>query len=118
MYSESHMDPEISVYDFQKLRDVESAVKAGQVCLVDVREPWEAATAVIEGSLLMPMGDMPARARQELHPDTHIVVYCHHGIRSFSAVVWLREQGFAQAQSLSGGIDTWSQKIDPTIPRY
>lgn len=118
MYSESRMNPEISVYDFQKLRDVEPGSGAGQVCLVDVREPWEASMAAIEGSLLMPMGDIPARALKELNPDMHIVVYCHHGLRSFSAVVWLREQGFVQAQSLSGGIDAWSQKIDPTIPRY
>ena len=86
--------------------------------LLDVREPWEADTAAIAGSLHMPMGDVPTRAHQELDPDAHIVVYCHHGMRSLSVAHWLREQGFERAQSLSGGIDGWSSQIDPAVPRY
>jgi len=86
--------------------------------LIDVREPWEFETAHIEDSLLMPMGDVPARAHQELDPDEHLVVMCHHGMRSMNVAVWLRNQGFEQAQSLMGGIDAWSAEIDPTVPRY
>ena len=86
--------------------------------LIDVREPWEFETAHIEDSLLMPMGDVPARAHQELDPDEHLVVMCHHGMRSMNVAVWLRNQGFEQAQSLMGGIDVWSAEIDPTVPRY
>lgn len=87
-------------------------------CLLDVREPWEASLSAIQGSRLIPMGELPSRAHQELDPDAHIVVYCHHGARSLSVTMWLREQGFANAQSLAGGIDAWSQKIDPSLPRY
>lgn len=72
----------------------------------------------IEGSRLIPMGDVPSSAHQQLDPDSHIVVYCHHGARSLSVVMWLREQGFANAQSLRGGIDAWSQQVDPSVPRY
>lgn len=86
--------------------------------LIDVREPWEFETAHIEDSLLMPMGDVPARAHQELDPDEHLVVMCHHGMRSMNVAVWLSNQGFEQAQSLMGGIDAWSAEIDPTVPRY
>jgi len=86
--------------------------------LIDVREPWEFETAHIEDSLLMPMGDVPARAHQELDPDERLVVMCHHGMRSMNVAVWLRNQGFEQAQSLMGGIDAWSAEIDPTVPRY
>lgn len=86
--------------------------------LIDVREPWEFATAQIDGSLLMPMGDVPSRAHQELDPDERLVVLCHHGVRSMNVAVWLRNQGFDQAQSLRGGIDAWSAEVDPKIPRY
>ena len=86
--------------------------------LIDVREPWEFNAARIEGSVLMPMGDVPARAHQELDPDEHLVVLCHHGVRSINVTAWLRNQGFEQAQSLRGGIDAWSAEVDPSVPRY
>lgn len=86
--------------------------------LIDVREPWEFETARIEGSLLMPMGDVPARAFQELDPDERLVVICHHGQRSLNVTAWLRNQGFERAQSLAGGIDAWSALVDPAVPRY
>jgi rhodanese-related sulfurtransferase len=86
--------------------------------LLDVREPWEYATAHIEGSTLIPMNEIPARAHQELDEDAPILVLCHHGARSLSVAAWLRQQGFDKAQSVSGGIDAWSCTIDPTIPRY
>jgi rhodanese-related sulfurtransferase len=85
---------------------------------IDVREPWEFATAKIDGSVLMPMGDVASRAHQELDPDEWLVVLCHLGQRSLNVAVWLRNQGFEQAQSLRGGIDAWSAEIDPNVPRY
>jgi rhodanese-related sulfurtransferase len=93
-------------------------ITAGKARLIDVREPWEFATAQIPGSLLIPMGDVAARAHQELDPDERLVVVCHHGMRSMNVAVWLRNQGFENAQSLGGGIDAWSAEIDPAVPRY
>ncbi len=89
-----------------------------KIRLIDVREPWEFATANIPGSVAMPMGDVPSRAHQELDPEEHLVVLCHSGIRSMNVAVWLRNQGFEQVQSLRGGIDAWSVEIDPTVARY
>ena len=86
--------------------------------LLDVREPWEFATAKIEGSISMPMGDIPSRAHQELDPEVYIVTICHHGMRSLNVALWLRQQGFEQVQSLRGGVDAWSSDVDPTVPRY
>jgi rhodanese-related sulfurtransferase len=86
--------------------------------LIDVREPWEFETARIEGSVLMPMGDVPSRAHQELDPEERLVVLCHHGIRSMNVTNWLRQQGFEQAQSVRGGIDAWAAEVDPTVHRY
>ena len=92
--------------------------KQNKTRIIDVREPWEHETARVEGSLLMPMGEVPARAHQELDPEEHLVVLCHHGVRSMNVTVWLRNQGFEQAQSIRGGIDAWSAEVDPAIPRY
>lgn len=105
--------PEISAQDFQQLRQQPNAP-----VLLDVREKWEYDTAHLPDSRLMPMGDVPSRANTELDPDAHIVVLCHHGARSLNVAMWLRQQGFDNAQSLAGGIDAWSRSIDPAIPRY
>ncbi len=90
----------------------------GAIQLLDVREPWEFEAARIDGSTLMPMGDVPGRAHQELDPEAHIVTICHHGVRSLNVAVWLRNQGFERVQSLSGGIDAWSALVNPAVPRY
>lgn len=101
-----------------ELRDLLGA-DAGKSCvLLDVREPWEYEEGHIKASISMPMGDVPARANQELDTESRIIAICHHGVRSMSVTAWLREQGFEQAQSLRGGIDAWSAEIDPSIPRY
>jgi rhodanese-related sulfurtransferase len=98
--------------------DAAALLKEGKARLIDVREPWEFATAKIEPSVLMPMGDVPARAHQEIDPDERLVVLCHHGARSLNVTVWLRNQGFENAQSLRGGIEAWSAEVDATVPRY
>jgi len=88
------------------------------VALLDVRELWEFQIARIDGSKHIPMGDVPSRVHQELDPASHIVVVCHHGVRSLKVTHWLRQQGFENVQSLAGGIDRWSRTIDPKIPVY
>jgi rhodanese-related sulfurtransferase len=98
--------------------DTAALIKDAKARLIDVREPWEFATAKIDGSVLIPMGDVPARAHQELDPDERLVVLCHHGSRSLNVTVWLRNQGFENAQSLRGGIEAWSAEVDPKVPRY
>jgi len=106
--------------DFQiPAEDVKAALDTGEkLRLLDVREPWEHEVSRISGSILMPMGDVPGRAHQELDPDERIIVFCHHGVRSMHVVKWLREQGFENSQSMSGGIDRWARIVDPKIPVY
>ena len=107
------MDYEISPDELKRELDAGS-----HVVVLDVREPWERQAASIEPSLFIPMGDVPARFNQELDPEDHIVVYCHHGVRSMNVTAWLRQQGFENVQSLRGGIDLWSRAVDPTVPLY
>jgi rhodanese-related sulfurtransferase len=99
--------------------EVRGKLDSGEVfTLLDVREPWEFETAKISGAILMPMGEVPSRAHQELDPDDHIIVVCHHGVRSMNVTVWLRQQGFENAQSMRGGIDAWSRCVDQKVPVY
>lgn len=87
--------------------------------LLDVREEVEYQTARIEGSLLIPMSELRDRADElEKHRDRWIVVHCHHGGRSMQVTQALRQHGFKQAQNMAGGIDQWSEQIDPSVPRY
>ena len=86
--------------------------------LIDVREPWEFDTAHVEGGVLMPMGEVAARAHLELDPDEHLLVLCHHGVRSMNVTAWLRQQGFEKAQSMRGGIDAWARRVDGSVPVY
>jgi rhodanese-related sulfurtransferase len=107
------MDYELSPEDVHALQTYGEAFR-----LIDVREPSEFEAARIEGATLIPMGDVPSRAHQELDPDEHIVVYCHHGVRSLNVTAWLRQQGFEKSQSMAGGIDAWSRRVDPKVPLY
>jgi len=88
-----------------------------KVLFVDVREQWEYDTARIAGSVLIPLGEIPANL-QRLENAEQVVFFCHHGMRSLDAAAWLRAQGVAGAQSMSGGIERWSTEIDPSVPRY
>ncbi len=85
--------------------------------IVDVREPHEHAICRIEGSRLVPMRQIPQQI-EELDRGTLTVVHCHHGPRSSQVVAYLRQQGFDRATNLGGGIDAWSLRIDPSVPRY
>ena len=85
--------------------------------LLDVRRPDEVAIAALPQATHIPIEEIEERVG-ELDPGAETVVYCHHGVRSLSVTVYLRNRGFRQVTSLAGGIDLWSQRIDPSVPRY
>jgi len=89
----------------------------GSSVLLDVRMPEELEIASLAGAVHIPLNELPARL-SELNPAAPIVVLCHHGVRSEMAGRLLERNGFADVLHLSGGIDAWSQDIDPRIPRY
>ena len=86
--------------------------------LLDVRQPWESQLATLPGSILIPLNELPQRAKEIIRDPGMVVVFCHHGIRSLSAANFLQRIGFADVKSLSGGIDAWSCEVDPEVPRY
>ena len=90
--------------------------KGETLFLLDVREPFEHKIANIGGTLI-PLKEIPKRMN-ELEKHAEIVVFCHHGGRSQRAAEYLRGNGFEHVKNLTGGIDAWSLKIDPNVPRY
>jgi adenylyltransferase/sulfurtransferase len=105
---------EISGADVKRLRD-----EGGDVVLLDCREPEEHTIAAIAGARLMPMSTITERLGELTgQKDARLVVFCHLGGRSLRVATWLRQQGFAGAQSMAGGIDQWAVEIEPGMPRY
>lgn len=85
--------------------------------LLDVREHWETEIAVLPGTQVIPLGELPARLR-EVPTDREIVTVCHHGMRSETARALLVRAGFARVRSLAGGVDAWARERDPAMRRY
>jgi len=99
----------------QKLREKQDA--GTDIVLLDVRESEEVELVQLPNSVHIPMGDIPSRLH-ELDPDSEIVVYCHHGVRSLQVVHFLHQHDFEHIVSLAGGIDVWAIEIEPEMARY
>ncbi|GAC1625692.1 MAG: rhodanese-like domain-containing protein [Nevskia sp.] len=96
---------------------LKALLDARSLVLLDVRMPEEIEIASLPGSINIPLNELPARLG-ELNPQAPIAVLCHHGVRSEMAGRVLERNGFAEVAHLIGGIDAWSQDIDPQVPRY
>lgn len=84
--------------------------------LLDCRQGWEHALCHLPGDVHIPLGELEERVG-ELDPTRPVIVYCHAGVRSINGAVMLERVGFT-AMSMRGGIEQWSLRIDPTVPRY
>ena len=100
---------------------VEASERLGSAgfLLVDIREAEELAVASIEGAVWIPMGELAARVNElDAGEDGTLALICHTGRRSLSAAVALQRAGFEETRSVAGGIEAWSLRIDPGVPRY
>ncbi|MCG6966826.1 MAG: sulfurtransferase [Chromatiaceae bacterium] len=93
------------------------ADNASDPLLLDVREPWEFRICHIDGSQLVPMGQLPA-ALNALDRDRETIVICHHGVRSRQVAMYLDYQGFSRVINLAGGLDAWARDVDRQMPTY
>ena len=91
--------------------------EGGKPIILDVREPQEYDICRLPDSVLIPLGQLGERM-EELNPDDEIVVHCKMGGRSAKAVEQMLKAGFTNVKNLTGGIDRWSQEVDPSVPRY
>ena len=88
---------------------------------------WLATLVVVAVSILtpgaradetdVPLGDVPKRVG-ELDPNTEVIVHCKMGGRSAKAVAFLQQSGFTKVHNLTGGINAWSERVDPKVPKY
>jgi rhodanese-related sulfurtransferase len=87
--------------------------------LIDVRQFEEHELVALPNSKLLPLGELSARSGEiEGWKDEEIVIYCHHGIRSWNALQQLKFLGFNQVRHLSGGIARWAEEVEPGMIRY
>jgi rhodanese-related sulfurtransferase len=105
----------VPAIEVEKLREMMQS-KAPPFVL-DVREKREADICALPGSTLIPLGSLPERLA-EVPKDRVVVVHCHHGGRSSRAVAYLREAGYGEVFNLTGGIHSWSQRIDSKVKTY
>lgn len=98
-------------------REAAQLTQTGEAILVDVREDTELAICKIEGSLHIPMNEIPTRA-DALPREQPLIILCHHGMRSLSVCQYLEARGFTNAINLNGGIHAWAIEVDPEMERY
>ncbi len=91
--------------------------RGDQFVLIDVREPHEYRICNIPHAQLIPLGELPKRVK-ELNSADDIVVHCKSGMRSARAVEFLKQAGFRKVKNMKGGILAWSDKVDPSVPKY
>jgi sulfur-carrier protein adenylyltransferase/sulfurtransferase len=104
--------PTVSAHELKRKMDAREPLE-----LIDVREAFEYEIARIDGAKLIPLGEIADRMN-ELQRERPIVIHCHSGRRSAEAVRLLQQRGFANVYNLEGGIDAWSDQIDPSVPKY
>lgn len=98
--------------------EVKAKIDRGEAfTLIDVREPHEYQIARIPGATLIPLGTLASRLG-ELDPNAEIVAHCKSGGRSQKAVDLLKQSGFKNVRNMTGGILAWSDKVDPSTPKY
>src|SRR5687767_10541780 len=97
---------------------IDQRLKAGeQLLLVDVRETPELRIAALEGAQHYPLSEA-ARWLDALPRERELIIFCHHGIRSVQVASALAQRGHTNVTNMIGGIDLWSEQVDPSIARY
>lgn len=98
-------------------KELHARFEAGErTHLFDVRPEVERKIAKIEHSL--PLDAAGQKELEKLPKDAPIVFQCHHGVRSRAAAEDAIRRGFVRVYNLEGGIDAWSQDVDPSVARY
>ena len=114
MNENAELPLEIDVRQVKELLD-----KQVDFLFLDCREPDEHQFCRVAQAQLIPLREIPGKKQVFLEQAAQrVVVMCHHGMRSMNAAQWLRANGIVNAQSMAGGIEEWSLKIDPSVPRY
>ena len=104
---------EVSVTDAQAL----TQAAPNPALIIDVREPHEIAICQVPGAQTIPMRKIAA-SLEAIPRDRHVLVLCHHGMRSMAVTQFLRAQGYPSVSNIAGGINAWAEQLDPAMARY
>jgi rhodanese-related sulfurtransferase len=100
-------------------QDLAQLLQQQPVFLLDVRLPAEHNFVALPNSVLIPIQELATRWNEiQPKPNDKLVIYCHHGVRSWHAAMFLEQQGFTNVHSLEGGIDAWALEVDEGMKRY
>ncbi|WP_199246623.1 molybdopterin-synthase adenylyltransferase MoeB [[Phormidium] sp. ETS-05] len=109
---------EMTVVELKQLIDS----GADDFVLVDVRNPHEYDIARIPGAVLVPLPDIENGSGvakvKELLNGHRLIAHCKMGGRSAKALAILKEKAGIEGTNVKGGINAWSQEVDPTVPQY
>jgi len=116
-HQEGPVEPVAASGDIEPTEVKTKLDRGDKFTLIDVREPHEFQICRITGSTLIPLGELPKRVG-ELDKNAEIVAHCKSGARSAKAVDFLKQAGFKSVRNMKGGILAWSDKVDPSVPKY
>jgi molybdopterin/thiamine biosynthesis adenylyltransferase/rhodanese-related sulfurtransferase len=116
-HQEGPVEPAVSAGDIDALELKAKIDRGDEFRIIDVREPHEFQIGRIPGSILIPLGELPRRL-MELDKDDEYVMHCKMGGRSAKAVELMKQSGYTNVRNLTGGILAWSDKVDPSVPKY
>jgi rhodanese-related sulfurtransferase len=112
--AEATLNSTITARELKELQD-----SGKDIFLVDVREPAEYEIVSIKGSTLIPKGEiLSGEALSRFPQDKQIVLHCKSGVRSAEALAALKAAGFKDAVHVQGGIVSWVNTVDPSLPSY
>ena len=116
-HADEKIEPVTNLGEIEPVEVKQKIDRGDAFTLIDVRELHEYQICRIPTSKLIPLGELPKRLN-ELDKDAVIVAHCKSGMRSAKAVDILKQAGFRNVRNLKGGILAWSDKVDPSVPKY
>jgi len=99
------------------VQELAARVAKGDITVIDIRPEADRGFAAFPHAHQV-LDETTAGALEALPKETELAFLCHHGISSARAAEHFRAQGFSRLFNVEGGIEAWSQQIDPSVPRY
>ncbi len=116
LYASHELDQQLLISPAEVQSAIESPEPKVKLLDIRTREEWDAVH--VENSLHFTQELMQEILMHWPREEGLIAVIDHDGKRSMDAVAYFQGHGFANIRAVRGGIDAWSQEVDPALPRY
>ena len=98
------------------VEELKQRIDAGGITLIDTRPAADRAKAILPMATALQEAGEAALAQLPKH--TPIAFICHTGRSSQTVAQQFAAHGFTEVYNVEGGIDAWSDRIDPSVPKY